>query len=528
VTDQLLAPQAQWRIPAGTIDLTHIGASRLMQKVQDSLPQQPAQQVSRSEALAGILVGIAHSHVADFSDRAKGLAEGLGSHLGPMLTPAPVHLAGTVLAADHAAVPAAAAPAAAIPHTGPGAGVAVLAPNAVGGLIARTPPALSVLDRIDTSVSRHVGILFTPSPAVPMHLAASAFSDLTVGVGVLDLAKTPDRPQLGLARAPLLVALDPKVTVTAYVLGRLGKLPSWLPVDWFLDGRLQPIMAAPVFTRPMYEALDGYDREWLVPGLGAIHEPNLVTLLETNPAFTEAFLVGLSDEMGRELLWRGYPTDQRGTYFKRFWEAEQDELSQPIHLFSRTPLGAHLNPQAGGSKGRVVLVVRGELIRRYPDAIMLAMRQIGKTPDGHPVFADPAQPGGSAGVIFHVPLSPDTILTAFQLTVEDVRTQPWWFVLAEHPTAPRFGLEPARGLAPSSPIGRDAAAWDSFGGLRLNLFLPTSPQKAVAVKEPAPSTEATEWSATALHAAAVARVLLRDPFRAAFAGWKLIAPAHQG
>ena len=35
----------------------------------------------------------------------------------------------------------------------------------------------------------------------------------------------------------------------------------------------------------------------------------MVTLLSTNDEFTEAFLVGLSDEMGRELLWRQYPTD---------------------------------------------------------------------------------------------------------------------------------------------------------------------------------------------------------------------------
>jgi hypothetical protein len=384
-----------------------------------------------------------------------------------------------------------------------------------------------MIDRIDTVVSRNVSALLTATTAVTIQQAASAFGDLTAGVGALDLAKTPDRPQFGLARAPLLAALDPKVTVTDYVRGRLGRLPRWLPPDWFDDGRVQPIMAAPVFTRPMYEALDAYDREWLVPGLGAIHEPNLVTLLETNPAFTEAFLVGLSDEMGRELLWRGYPTDQRGTYFQRFWEAGQDELSGPIHLFSRTPLGTHLKPVAGGAKGRVVLVVRGELIRRYPDAIMVAMRQIGTAPDGHPVFADPAQPGAAAGVLFHVPLRPDTILTAFQLTVEDVRAQPWWFVLAEHPTAPRFGLEPARGGPPPSPVGRDQVTWDTFGALRLARFLPTG-ARAVTVKGAASFEAPTEWNAAQLHGAAVAHVLLRDAYRAAFAGWKLIAPAHQG
>ena len=31
-------------------------------------------------------------------------------------------------------------------------------------------------------------------------------------------------------------------------------------------------------------------------------------------------MAGLNHEMARELLWRGYPTDQRGTVFRRFWD----------------------------------------------------------------------------------------------------------------------------------------------------------------------------------------------------------------
>ena len=42
---------------------------------------------------------------------------------------------------------------------------------------------------------------------------------------------------------------------------------------------------------------------------GALKSAN--AQLETRRAFIEAVLVGLNHEMGRELLWRGYPTDQR-------------------------------------------------------------------------------------------------------------------------------------------------------------------------------------------------------------------------
>ena len=88
---------------------------------------------------------------------------------------------------------------------------------------------------------------------------------------------------------------------------------------------MQPIMCTPEIKRPMYEALGEYDREWLVPGLGTIAATDFLTLLSTNAAFTEAFLIGMNDEFSRELLWREYPTDQRGTYFKRFWIDNADE-----------------------------------------------------------------------------------------------------------------------------------------------------------------------------------------------------------
>ena len=39
-----------------------------------------------------------------------------------------------------------------------------------------------------------------------------------------------------------------------------------------------------------------------------------------NPKFIESYMVGLNHEMGRELLWREYPTDQRGSYLRQFWD----------------------------------------------------------------------------------------------------------------------------------------------------------------------------------------------------------------
>src|SRR5688572_10683541 len=71
------------------------------------------------------------------------------------------------------------------------------------------------------------------------------------------------------------------------------------------------VMAYPRIPMPMYKPLADRMRDAFMPGAEDI--PNdFVLLVGPNPRFVESFMVGLNHEMGRELLWRGYPTDQRG------------------------------------------------------------------------------------------------------------------------------------------------------------------------------------------------------------------------
>jgi hypothetical protein len=42
--------------------------------------------------------------------------------------------------------------------------------------------------------------------------------------------------------------------------------------------------------------------------------------------FLEAYMVGLNHELARELLWREFPTDQRGGYFRQFWDVRRFRL----------------------------------------------------------------------------------------------------------------------------------------------------------------------------------------------------------
>ncbi|MEU7821717.1 hypothetical protein [Catellatospora sp. NPDC049133] len=341
-----------------------------------------------------------------------------------------------------------------------------------------------------------------PSPEAVARLRA-LFADLVS----LTWPGTPVRDPLAVDRGHLLAQLDPAVTVPQRVRDRLGELPDWVPAGWFDDGMVRPVQATPVFERPMYQALLDSDASWLLPGLDRVPEPDLVTVVASNPRFVEAFLTGLNHEMSRELLWRGYPADPRGVGFRRFWSADGDELT--AGPATGGPLGSHLT---GGLDDMLVLVVRGELVRRHPDLMVTALRSDGVDAAGRPVFGGR---GDVAAVVFAEHRVPDTLLVGFRITAEQVRAaaggpQRWWFLLAEHPTAPRFGLDVSAD-APD-PASRDELAWNHFT-LAGGAFLQPSPDSGPA---------ALGWGGTA---ADTAHLLLQDPVRAVFDAWDLIAPA---
>jgi len=139
----------------------------------------------------------------------------------------------------------------------------------------------------------------------------------------LDLSQT---------RGALLQSIDPAKTIAARMQMQVqlrltrGAEPTGDP--------LEPLLDAPDFPQPMYEALRDLSQDFLFPGLE--HVPaNTVTLLKTNPQFVESFLVGLNAEMSSELLWRNYPTDQRGTSFRQFWDTSVGNDQADIDMIKK-------------------------------------------------------------------------------------------------------------------------------------------------------------------------------------------------
>jgi hypothetical protein len=205
-------------------------------------------------------------------------------------------------------------------------------------------------------------------------------------------------------------------------------------------------------------------RDTLLPGLDDIPN-NSVMLLGANAKFIESYMVGLNDELGRELLWREFPTDLRGTSFRQFWDvraqlradttdAEREALRDiPAIAGWKEALGDNLKPNRG--KDLVILLIKGDLLVRFPTAVIFAARarwsMSGTTPVTPAVVDEAAPPLFPSLLVDPVP---GVRLLGFDIAggstatvggVNPAEDDPGWFiVIQEHPFEPRFGLNSNR------------------------------------------------------------------------------------
>ncbi|WP_207944624.1 hypothetical protein, partial [Actinomadura rubrisoli] len=284
------------------------------------------------------------------------------------------------------------------------------------------------------------------------------------------------RPELGvgLATASVLTGLRAERTVPDTVLSSVDIPERLKPVA----GELVEVMAYPAIDLPMYTDLLGISVDTFVPNLGLV-PVNSITLLESNRAFIESYLVGLNHEMARELLWREFPTDARGTPFRQFWDPRaalplpgEDAERRRVRLYDIPPvhewdkasrLGLHDQRRPPPEPGRpqrnnLVLVIRGDLLRKYPNAAVYAHRAAWPVKDGkidtsgERVLADfrddlPPPPEDIRMPIYEAKVEPDIYLLGFDLDAPTARGTGvgddlgWFFVLKERPGDPRFGLD---------------------------------------------------------------------------------------
>jgi hypothetical protein len=301
-----------------------------------------------------------------------------------------------------------------------------------------------------------------------------------------------------------------------------------LPGHVAAAGAHAPVMACPDFPVPMALALLDSDPEWFMPGLGALPQ-NKVTLLRQNSAFVESYLVGLNHEMNRELLWREYPTDQRGTPFTRFWPRPDGVPDiPPISAWSDgTAFGSHLTQAEGLS----VLLVRGDILMRYPEMVVTAVRSGAPDENGHH-RPDPTQPPESP--IFVIKIDEATMAYAFAIASDELMKPAsledfgWFFVFAEHGFRIRFGFDdPPEPRTPFLFDSWDKASWpsDDREHPARAAFVPVDRGFAVAGAAFGPPSglpaEAPRWSRDS---ADIARITLQHPFRVAIQADVLLHP----
>jgi hypothetical protein len=517
--DTLAAPSAVWGVAA---------ASSILARLDPGVDQTGM----TATQVAAHLDSLSQLPTVAFSTATQAATQAASTDAGLVLTKVGMHPVGALQPGSPVTThPIAAAQPLAPVHTAPAAPVHP-APSAPAPPVHPVPPAPV------PPVHPVPPVVTGPVTTVPISLPASTATLLKQQM--FDVAKViidrqivasdaPALPGTSLAggfdalRQTIVTALDPSLTMVRVVNYRISALTD-MQAQGFGD-----IMAAPDLSEPTYQGLADISHDWLLPGIDTLPS-GTTTLVESNRTFISGFLVGMNHEIARELLWREYPTDQRGTYSRQFWShrntgnpADQYDLQHLLHASPQLTL-EQLGTKTGDVESPLVLVVKGDLVRRYPGMLVTAAKT--KT-SGSIRVLDPAtemQPD------FMARLEPDVLLVGFQtLSADNVwalgsdENTAWWFFFAEHFTEPRFALDQPAPGDPTTLADWNDASWgnavlDTAGRLGAASFtVPPLPKS----KPGTPPGPLYDWHGSS---SSVAWILLQYPFRRGMRGTDLLPP----
>ncbi len=365
------------------------------------------------------------------------------------------------------------------------------------------PPAASVitLTAVDFATAAAAAALRSradPAQTVPARLA----SMLTLGGQSL--------PWTGgaLSNAFIGTRLDPKSIVSQ---------------RYSIPRTFDRVMAYPHLLTPLSRKLEKLAPEVFLPGVGVLPN-NFIMALQTNPRFIEALMLGANHEMGRELLWQGFPTDQRGTPFQHFWQRLDPKVDiEQIDHWNDRPLGAQREEDS-----MLVLLVRGQLLERFPTLSVYAypfepLNRADTRPGAtapHKDGVDPEMiPSKMIFPVLRGHLNQDISYIGFPIDPNPENIVNYFFIIEEHMTEPRFGFDEPdpdpQHVDEGNPHGWLDIDWKEvdvrggkyFGSGQLKLASPATGDRWI---DP--------------HAATVADALLQRPFRGYWKGEQLKMP----
>ncbi len=357
--------------------------------------------------------------------------------------------------------------------------------------------------------------------------------------------------------------IDPNKTINNRYTRRLSSIRSWEERRRAAQGvprtrsietedQLRQPMAYPVFQTPLYRFILEKSQDYFVPGIEHV-PPNTVSGLSTNSAFIQGFMVGANHEFASELRWRGYPTDLRGTYFRKFWDTTIYSVDdQERELFWASEFGDQLLEDLGGTdratveeayedrgnadevrianafetavekwlltreeeqdipplhawsantplgqqndvQDAFVLLIRAELIRKYPNVFIYL---VGKTADGRRPLLDGQQPPVYPS--FEARLPTDITCLGFDIPAAAARS--YFVVFEELGFEQRFGLDAS--IAEENGQALENLSWEHFEIAPGEYLNNTTPSNNAA-------TEAWE------NAAQTAKAMTQRPVRSA-------------
>ncbi|MFI0813078.1 hypothetical protein [Streptomyces echinatus] len=375
----------------------------------------------------------------------------------------------------------------------------IAAPTTLATMLTSSPVLPGVADTSFLRLTRRTGALARRAGRVPTAGDAEEATPVLVQ-GLSDIHVIDEQaPGTGLPDE-LRTAISPRRL-------QLLRMTDRIPADFWArrtdaEARpLRPVMAHPTFSVPIAEELLARWPEWALPGIGAL-PPDSVTLLETNPEFVAALLVGLNHEFNRELLWREFPTDQRGTPFARFWPTDGTDIDEIATWPLDASLGGRLRT---GGAGSLALLVRGELLHRFPGTALLAVRgENGRLP-------------AAFGGVPATPLALDesTVLYLFAgLDAQRARAEDWFFVFREPMRATQFGFD-------TGPLPVPMKTWAdlTWSGVPVDAagFVRLGPAPAAPTE--APPSDPPVWGRDA---ADMTRIAFQQPFQLAFRAGTLL------
>jgi len=256
----------------------------------------------------------------------------------------------------------------------------------------------------------------------------------------------------------------------------------------------KPIYRSPRIAVHLADYMVRIAPERLLAGAADLPD-NSITFFTDQRHFQEALLVGANHAMNEELRWRGFPTDLKGTLFRRFWnrgapidDVSQDDIGNITDW--RNALGGNPGPVQANISPRVVVVIKGEAVRKLDQPILRIDLSRTQEWTESPQRSDYPQFSGK--------LRGDTAYYGFNLTLATLlkrdRLNRSFFVIMEPRGRLRFGLDVAtRAARQRQLVGTQAASlstWDDLSWQDMRMTAADYVQVNRTIPQPPDATRA--------------------------------------